>query len=271
MDSLPDGFPVPDNGRVALIGDTHANIWWTTKIIENLALDGIRVAVQLGDFGWWPSRREFALKVSDRAQSCRVEFLFIDGNHEHHTDLRSCALEHDPDGKLSRPVQLEPNLWYIPRGFSWGWGGVRFTGLGGAYSIDCDYRVLGFDHFKQETPTRQEIERAVNTGSADVLLTHDHPDLGYRLHGSPGLAAHHELASQKVRQDLAKVVRALTPEVVVHGHWHRRYTRQCGSVRVEGLDCDGTAGGVVVLDLETLKTDNWTSPTRMPSRSTVGH
>ncbi len=256
---VPQEFPAPRNGRVALVGDTHANTWWTTRVIESLAADGVRVMVQLGDFGWWP-HMQFARKVSWAAARAKVEVLFIDGNHEHHPGLRASALQADPGGSPGRPVLMHPNLWYLPRGCAWEWDGVQFRALGGAYSIDMDARVAGKNWFPEEAPSFEDAHRAIRAGPADVLLSHDYPEVGYQLPSMPGLDEKHEKASRAVQSLLAEVVEAIEPELVVHGHWHRRYSIERGGVAIEGLDCDNTAGGVIVLDIETLETANWSSP-----------
>ena len=256
---VPEGFPAPRNGRVALVGDTHANTWWTTRIIENLAAEGVGVMVQLGDFGWWP-HMQFARKVSWAAARAGVEVLFIDGNHEHHPNLRASALLADPGGTPGGPVLMHPNLWYLPRGCAWEWDGVRFRALGGAYSIDMDARVPGKNWFPGEMPSAEDAERAIVAGPADVLLSHDYPELGYQLKGMPGLSKEHQKGSRAVQLLLAEVARAIDPELVVHGHWHRRYSIEREDVFIEGLNCDNTAGGVVILDTETLETTNWSSP-----------
>ena len=248
----PEGFPAPRNGRVALVGDTHANAWWTTRVIENLAAEGVRMMVQLGDFGWWP-HLQFARQVSWAATKAGVEVLFIDGNHEH-------VLGGGPGESLTGPVLMHPNLWYLPRGCAWEWDGVRFRALGGGYSIDMDFRTPGKDWFPEEVPTAEDAERAISAGPADVLLSHDYPELGYQLKGLPGLKDEHKRGSRAVQLLLAEVVRAIDPELVVHGHWHRRYSIEREDVFIEGLNCDNTAGGVVILDTETLGTRNWSSP-----------
>ncbi len=115
---IPEEFPTPNDGRVALLGDTHANTWWTLRVIKSLSEDGINVVVQLGDFGWWP-QLAFARKVSRDAQGARVQVLFLDGNHEHHLNLRKSALNADPQSDNGRRVQLHPNLWCLPRGSAW--------------------------------------------------------------------------------------------------------------------------------------------------------
>ena len=48
---------------------------------------------------------------------------------------------------------------------------------------------------------------------------------------------------------------AARPQLLVHGHYHRRYTEQVGGTRIEGLDCDGKNGSAVVIDTEELRAE----------------
>ena len=252
-------FPTPKNKRVALIGDTHANAVWTQRVIEELAAEGVETAVQLGDFGWWP-QKGFAKKVSRAAYILGITVCFIDGNHEDHEHLRFHADLRSPGRGPADPVEMHPSLWYLPRGCGWEWHGVRFRALGGAFSVDHGVRTPGYDLFPvEEVPSHGDAQRAIDGGPADVLLSHDHPALGYRLKGLP-IPDADERASAQVRQLLGEVVKAIRPKVVVHGHWHRAYQVERDGVSVTGLDCDGTDQAVAVLDLDTLETEEWNLP-----------
>ena len=79
--------------------------------------------------------------MSRDAQKAGVEVLILDGNHEHHLNLRKCARNADPQSENGRPVQLHPDLWYLPRGCAWEWGGTKFRAMGGAFSVDKPFRM----------------------------------------------------------------------------------------------------------------------------------
>lgn len=252
-------LPTPQNKRVALIGDTHANAVWTQRVIEELAAEGVDTAVQLGDFGWWP-QKGFAKKVSRAASILGITVCFIDGNHEDHQHLRFQADLREPGRGPTDPVEMYPSLWYLPRGCAWDWHGVRFRALGGAFSVDHGVRTPGYDLFPaEEVPSVADAQRAIDGGPADVLLSHDHPALGYRLKGLP-IPEADERASAHVRQMLAEVAKAIRPKVVVHGHWHRAYHTERDGIAITGLDCDGTDQAVALLDLDTLEVREWNLP-----------
>lgn len=251
-------FPQPKTNRIALVGDTHANTHWFSKAIREMAADGIDTIVQVGDFGWWP-HSSFAGEVAHLADQLNVNVVFLDGNHEHHTDLRRWAYQADPgyEDEL-RPVCLFPSLWYLPRGVSWEWNGVKFRALGGAVSIDKYGRVPGVSWFDTEDPSHEEVLRTITAGPADVLLLHDRPEVGFDVPGLRGVPPELESAATATRYQLTEVINSIEPKLVVHGHWHYRYSHTADDVRIEGLDCDGSNGAIIVLDLSTLETEDWT-------------
>ena len=256
---IPKEFPTPKNGRVALLGDTHANTWWTLRVIKALAEEGIKTVVQLGDFGWWP-QLAFARKVSRDAQKAGVQVLFLDGNHEHHPNLRKCARNADPESENGRPVQLHPDLWYLPRGCAWQWGDTKFRALGGAFSVDRPFRISGKTWFIEELPSDEDLQRAIDAGPADVLLSHDYPALGYHLPSTLNIDEELDRISRLVQERLAEVAKAIQPKLVVHGHWHRRYTTQQDGTTIEGLNCDDKPGAILILETDTLQTEDWAIP-----------
>ena len=252
-------LPSPVGKRVALVGDTHANAVWTRRVVEELAAEGVDMVVQLGDFGWWP-HKGFAEKVSRAAVIAGVTVCFIDGNHEDHEHLQFHASLRNPNRSPADPVEMYPSLWYLPRGCSWEWHGVRFRAMGGAFSIDHAARTPGYDVFPvEEVPSYSDAQRAISGGSADVLLCHDFPALGYQLKGRP-IPTADERASRQVQHMLAEVAEAIRPNLVVHGHWHFGYEIERDGVAIKGLNCDGTDRAVALLDLETLETEDWDLP-----------
>lgn len=264
-------LPRPENSRVALIGDTHGDLNWTYRVLVKLASEGTDTAIQLGDFGWWPARGSawiaddglktpfFPGDITRLASDLGIKLLFIDGNHEHHHHLRNWAAERGWDGGAD-PVEMLDGLWYLPRGCAWEWDDVSFRAVGGAFSIDKEGRTPGYSWFPEETPTQDEIDLAVNAGPADILITHDFPDLGYQLPSAYEVSESFERSSRAVREQLAEVVKAIDPALVVHGHWHWRYTKKVGEVTVEGFDCNWHKGAVGLLDLDTLEVEEIAAP-----------
>jgi hypothetical protein len=255
--ALLNGFGTIACMRVLLVGDTHANTMWLENVVlkgaESLNVDAV---CQLGDFGYWPSSPVFL----ETARKSPVPFFFLDGNHEHFPTLYRDVEEASRRDGLSatEPVCLGGNLWYLPRGARLVWGGVRVGVLGGANSIDRGLRTRGVDWFEEEAVTSADVAKLGAGGLCQVLLTHDAPAAANLPMPVPAERAWLcELAvCERGRETLNDAVDAVQPELVVHGHYHRRWvlpvTRSWGSYQVVGLSEDGSdvAGNLALLECE---------------------
>jgi len=160
-----------------------------------------------------------------------VDWYWLDGNHENFD-----ALEEAVDTTAAAPQQMLARLWYLPRGCTWTWDGCRFMALGGAYSIDKEYRKQGTSWWPQELLTREQVEMAMDRGPVDVLLTHDAPDGTCPIVNGTYKGDH---ISRGNRKAVSAVMEAVAPRLLVHGHYHHRYTADAGDTTVEGLGRDG--------------------------------
>lgn len=222
--------------RVLLVGDTHGNTGWLERLVLPAATRFDADAIcQLGDFGIWSESGAFL----EAARCSPVPFFFIDGNHEDHRILARIS-------KGSRePVDLGGSLTYMPRGATAVWGGVSVAFLGGAVSIDRRYRTEGRYWFAEEALSADDVA-AVLRLDCQVLLTHDTPS-GFPLPLPPVTNPLwlSQLPSCDAHRDLlGVVVDGVRPEILVHGHYHRRWDirldRPWGSCRVVGLSEDGS-------------------------------
>lgn len=234
-----------------IAGDTHSNMKHLNWLVSQVApAAGSTKILQLGDFGYWGERGDGHMKYLNKiAEENGVEVYFIDGNHEHHPELRRHT-KTDDEGF----VIIRDHIRYIPRGHTWEWHGVKFMGLGGAYSVDKNLRKVGYSWFPEETITDEEVEYACSKGQVDVMLTHDVPmqvDMIPLFGGIEGLresnrrwGAEASILSDKNRAQIGKVVDTCKPVQVFHGHMHTRHTQHVFTkdghqVRVDGLGCDG--------------------------------
>ena len=255
--------PASASARLLVAGDTHGNSWWLHRLASlavELGCDGV---VQLGDFGFWPDQRTLRAygwatidnrwldEIADIYTAKGVWLRVIDGNHDAHPLVRE-SYPADPNGV--RPLR-DGVLDWADRGSVWNWHGRRFGALGGGVSIDRHLRVDGESWWPTETVTDEEVDTLIAraTSGLDVLFTHDAP---MRPPGLPPLgdvALRADCAASIGR--IARAVEATEPRLLLHGHYHRRYTGSYGSVRVEGLASDIEAprpGSWAVLDLADL-------------------
>jgi hypothetical protein len=222
----------PTCAYVLLAGDTHGRMEQVRYLI-GVAIDkGCTRIVQVGDFGYWPHMEPFHERVNSAAMKAGIDWYWLDGNHENFD-----ALEEAVDVNAAEPQQMLARLWYLPRGCTWEWDGCRFMALGGAYSIDRHHRLPGHSWWEQELLTREQVERAMDRGPVDVLLTHDAPEGVCPIVTSDYKG---DEISRGNRKAVSAVVEAVTPRLVTHGHYHHRYSAKIpGGPQVEGLGRDG--------------------------------
>ena len=244
--------------RALLVGDTHANTRWLEQTVTRAAIaQDAELIIQLGDFGFWPGRPA-GERFLDAARRSPIPLWWIDGNHEHHDALATEVARAD-DLEGGRGIALGGNLTYLPRGSRFALGGVSMFVCGGAQSIDRAYRKPGVDWFAAERISDDDVGRCAAEGHADIALTHDAP-AGWRIPGllddnTLGAALRSELpACWSHRDQLERIIDVVTPQLLVHGHYHSGYARAVdrawGAMQVVGLDCDGTAHSMALLDCD---------------------
>lgn len=261
--------PSGNAARVLVAGDTHGNLEWVATLSKLAARFGCAGVLQLGDFGFWPDARQarqgvVALDerwvdgVAERAARFGVWWRVVDGNHDAHPLVRAA---YPADGDGVRPIRSGVLDW-ADRGAVWQWCGLRFGALGGAESSDPDGRTEGSSWWATESITDADVQSLAGRAGAagvDVLACHDAPYAPGRKFGQddPAVAARFERSAALLRTACA----AVRPRLLLHGHWHMRYTAQrqeaWGELRIEGLasDCERNRfrHPWMVLDLPSLQ------------------
>lgn len=226
--------------RFMFVGDLHGQVDDAQIAIELAAQSGVDEIVQVGDWG-------FIWKMSDQTQQIErvletldMRMRFIDGNHDDHPRLRAL-----PEGEGN----VTPRITYQRRGSVLTYpDGLRVGFLGGAPSIDKRWRIMnGQGWWPEEEIEDADVERLVAAAGGvplDLLVTHDAPFL-------PPTIVPRRLDEEfmtKSYQSLKRVreaAAATATPLLVHGHYHTRYTdyqellHDDGSIRairLEGLD-----------------------------------
>lgn len=248
MDNNPLAAPGPD--RIVVSGDWHGNTARACQVVWNAGLRNIPIVLQLGDFGFWtpgPWTERYLDAVEASCVEHGVIVLWVDGNHECFPSLYGLPV--DPESGV-RPVRS--HVHHLPRGLRWRWHNKTWMALGGAHSVDRLQRSEGRSWWEDEHLTPADVERATAPGAVDVIVSHDVPD-GVDV---PGLRPNQFPASEIAtadwhRRQVGNVVYATTPQLLMHGHYHVRYTSRCGTTAILGLADDSAtlADNTVVLDL----------------------
>ena len=258
--------------RVLVLGDIHNSDGALRTALNVAVRERCDAVVSVGDFwlqdcSWGTRPRTHTAghpslswaPLMRLAMRAPVPVVVIDGNHEVWPCLVDYAQRPDVvDARaVGRPLHLGGTLWWADRGSTWTWNGRRCGALGGAVSPDkfipklAPYRWA--DH---EAPGRDDLRRLCDNApdSLDVLFCHDAPSSVRGLKGLPEALIPTWIRAEcrEVRDILQVAVEETEPRLVFHGHWHQSNHEHIrdGDTEVFGLNRDGRAGCIAVLNLD---------------------
>lgn len=237
-----------DPVQICVAGDWHGNTAWAVSQLERIR-GRARVILHVGDWGLRresPSMIKYVSLQQKQLTAIDAFLVVTPGNHEDW--FRLATMPADPSTGLQK---LTNRIWFAPRGFRWQWADKTWLSVGGAVSVDRDRRTEGRDWWPAEAIDDADVERAVDGGVADVMITHDAPAAAY----VPGLPSDQWPAdaitdSNEHRARLQAIVDACRPQHLWHGHMHVRYSDRIelglrgdrpewdGLLTVHGLDGD---------------------------------
>lgn len=247
--------------RILLAGDTHGYIGHCQYLIRTALAKECDLVFILGDFGYWEHQTtgvKFLDQLNEYASSLGMTVYFLDGNH----DKTSLLMEKYGDFRNEEGfVIVRPDVLYAPRGHRWAWDHVRFIALGGAYSVDKDWRLQEEElypgkyggaetlWFPEEEMTDEDMDLFLeDTTKVDIVLAHDKPRAS-----NPKWNRKDYLECLPNQDRLQRAVRVLQPKSFFHGHLHFFYTdeiwygteglvKQMATTKVMGLLCNPEAG-----------------------------
>lgn len=207
---------------IVAVGDTHGEFEYLNKLLNRH--QDIELVLQCGDFGWWPKfhNRSYVdsygkVKRMDQfsLKNKKTIVRWCDGNHEDHPDI----IERVQNNNL----EFMPNVFYQPRGSTFTLPDGRVVlFIGGALSIDKQWRTVGLDWFPEETITQRDIYNLPDV-NVDIVISHTCPreffnflDLKYILIG------HQQLKADDPSMDaLSTVLEKYNPKKWYFGHFHK--------------------------------------------------
>ncbi len=236
--------------KVMIAGDWHGSGHWGQAAIHHAHKGGAKAIVHAGDFGfgWVDHATDRYLRfLHQNLEECDLTLYWVDGNHENHD-----AIQEARQGSRE-PMVLNthyPRIIHLPRGYRWEWNGKTWMAVGGAVSVDRLLRTEGKSWWAGEVLSDEDVEFASRPGSVDYIVSHDCP-YGVDI---PGIGPWDKggdwppfilLESEDHRRQLKKVVDAVKPKAIFHGHYHRKYHNlyrgEGFDSLVVGLDCDGSS------------------------------
>lgn len=204
---------------ILLLGDIHGKQSVLRKAIQHAVEVNASAIVQVGDFGLMPGSSEVGFY--NVCKNSPIPVYFIDGNHDDCTRWEQYT-------EVSK-VWVDGNLWYIPRGTVMELDGRTIAFMGGAASIDKQYRLAqGWHWDKYENISPGEVLRMmdnVKEKKIDLFITHCPPNSVVEEHFDPidklffgvGLDWHDH------NQDIIENIwHAIGTPMVYSGHMHKK-------------------------------------------------
>lgn len=212
---------------VYLTGDTHIPINADKlDFPEQEFMTREDYIIVLGDFGLlWRWDETFEHYLAWLKQKPYM-LLWLDGNHENHEWIQSIPEAKWHGGNVHF---IADNIIHLMRGQIFDLEGKSFFVMGGAFSIDRDFRAEGETWWEDEVPSRAQVEQGLKNIDAhhakgrmiDYVLTHTCPQRLVKpmFHVRP-------IADETCRY-LSEVEAKVEAEMTgwYFGHWHEDLDR----------------------------------------------
>lgn len=173
---------------VYITGDIHGNPsrlkqFFLSSAGQNGKTEPGDTVIILGDagFNYFGDGRDRISKEILHTDGNRTEYLCIHGNHEMRPQTIPSYHERPWHGGTVLVEDAFPNLLFAKDGEVYDIGGYSCLAIGGAYSIDKEYRLLyGYRWFPDEQPDeviKARVEERIRNldYKADVVLSHTCP------------------------------------------------------------------------------------------------
>lgn len=202
--------------NVIITGDIHGNFEYLNKLINKFKYK-LDLIICCGDFGYWPSS-----STPLNIESQGVTILWCDGNHEDHWAIHKLS-----DNEITK------NVFYMPRGSTYKLrDGRTILFMGGAASIDKQYRTLGIDWFPEETISQKDMMDLPNI-KIDIFITHTCPK---ELH-SLMLDEEPNYINDPSIYALSTLWQIYKPPLWFFGHWHQYNEGDLENTKWYSLSC----------------------------------
>lgn len=201
---------------ILVTGDVHGAFKRLNALI-NKYKHRLDLIICCGDFGYWPSHSDGHMSI----KTYGIPLLWCDGNHEDHWALQDRTSN-----------EIVKDVFYMPRGSTYNLkDGRTIMFIGGADSIDKEYRTLGIDWFPDEVITQKDLMNLPDI-KVDIFITHTCP---LEIHHI--LARHYEKEKEPSNHALSSLWQIYKPDLWIFGHWHYYHEGKIGDTKWYALSC----------------------------------
>ena len=163
-----------------MTGDTHGNFNGIDYFCQGFETSKEDILCILGDAGinYYLNKKDYMLKQV--LQDMPITFFCIHGNHEERPFNISTYITKKWNGGIVYYEEEFPNILFAKDGEIYNINGKSILVIGGAYSVDKEYRLLkGWSWFKDEQPNKEIVKyiekQITKQRHFDIVLTHTCP------------------------------------------------------------------------------------------------
>lgn len=167
-------------GKFYITGDTHGNFNRIDYFCQRFETSKEDILCILGDAGinYYLNKKDYMLKQV--LQDMPITFFCIHGNHEERPFNISTYITKKWNGGIVYYEEEFPNILFAKDGEIYNINGKSILVIGGAYSVDKEYRLLkGWNWFKDEQPNKEIVKyiekQITKQRHFDIVLTHTCP------------------------------------------------------------------------------------------------
>ena len=167
-------------GKFYITGDTHGNFNRIDYFCQRFETSKEDILCILGDAGinYYLNKTDYMLKQV--LQDMPITFFCIHGNHEERPFNISTYITKKWNGGIVYYEEKFPNILFAKDGEIYNINGKSILVIGGAYSVDKEYRLLkGWSWFKDEQPNKEIVKyiekQITKQRHFDIVLTHTCP------------------------------------------------------------------------------------------------
>lgn len=167
--------------RIFITGDVHGEQNWMKLFLKNSTrLDKTDVMIVAGDWGhiWAEDNTDAREKINKQMlEQLEYSFFIVLGNHENYNRIYELPTKIAYGNTVWYEPEF-PSIVYAQRGLVYNISGKKFWCFGGAFSVDYIYRTPNKSWWKQELPTKEELDTGyLNIMDTDIeyVVTHTCP------------------------------------------------------------------------------------------------